>query len=446
VEVALRLTLNAMAAGGMYDQLGGGFHRYSTDGLWLVPHFEKMLYDNAQLARCYLHAWQLFGDDRHRRVAEETLDYLCCRMRHPRGGFFSAEDADSEGKEGAYYTWTLGQVKAVLPPPDVAFVTQAYGLTEQGQLDGANVLHESHVAPSDRARLHEVRTKLLKARDQRIHPARDEKILAGWNGLALAALSETAVTLGIERYAAAATETAEFISDVLIDADRRLIRSWKDGRVSGQAFLTDYAAVAQGLLALYAATFDERWFVTARALMDTVLEHFRRPAGGFFDTSDEHERLVTRPRSLYDGPTASGNSMTAAVLTRIAAYTGETRYADTAEETLDSAPALLSQAPVMFGQWLLAGLLAERGPVQVAVVGGLSHPAGEALLAPLRSLYRADIVLAARPAGRSTVIPMLQDREPPRGSPVAAWVCRRSTCSPPTDDPRRLIRLIDPTG
>ncbi len=450
-----------MAAGGMYDHLGGGFHRYSTDAYWLVPHFEKMLYDNAQLARCYLHAWQSLGRPRYRDVATETLDYLLREMQHPQGGFYSAQDADTPAGEGAYFTWTPAEVRAALTPEEADAVQSAYGLTEKGDYEGRNILHLPHEARAGReagagpadpgsqsgeeaALLSRAKAKLLRVRESRPRPARDDKIIASWNGLAIAALAEAASALGVAAHREAAERAGAFILSELCGrpGGGALAHSWKDGRVSGPGFLDDYACVAEGLLALYGCTFDEQWFVAARGLMDHLVEHFRRPAGGFYDTSRDHETLITRPRAVFDSPTPSGTSMASTVLLRMAALTGEDRYLDLADEAAASLAYEASRAPVMCGQWLSAALLAEAGVTEVAIVGDLSHPRGAALLTAARGTLRPLMVLAARPAGATSAIPLLADREPRPGEPATAWVCRRSTCAPPTGDPAELAGLL----
>ena len=443
LQVGVESALDAMAAGGIYDHLGGGFHRYATDESWLVPHFEKMLYDNAQLARCYLHAWQLLGKPRYRVVTEETLDYLLREMRHDRGGFFSAQDADSEGKEGAFFVWTLDDVRRVLTAEETRLIAATYGVKAQGDFEGANILHLLSEPGENGASLAAARTKLLSLRDQRVHPARDQKILAGWNGLALAALADAARGLALEQYREAAKRTGEFIARELIRTGDRLAHSWKDGRASGNGFLEDYACVVEGLLALYQTTVDERWFAAARGLIDAMIEYFRRPAGGFYDTSSDHETLITRPRSLQDSPTPSGNSMAATVLLKMAAYTGESSYWSLAEETLASATASAQKrAPVMFGQWLYAHLLAETGFTEVAIVGDLADAQTKALLRLLDGRFQPALVMAARPVGADSLISILKGREPGPGARAAAWVCRRFTCAPPTSDPDELRNLL----
>jgi hypothetical protein len=453
----IRTTLDAMAAGGIYDHLGGGFHRYSVDGSWLVPHFEKMLYDNAQLARCYLHAWQATGAPCYRRVAEETLDYLLRDMRDPAGGFYSAEDADSEGREGAFYTWTPTQLREALTPEEAEIAEQTYGVSAEGHLEGASVLHlndrgagepagsgtgAANVAPANVAR---IKAKLLEARGRRLRPARDDKILAAWNGLTLAALAEAGAALGTTRYLEAALKTGGFIRDNLIETSGLLAHSITAGRVSGEGFLDDYACVAEGFLALYQATFAEPWFVLAQRLCDTLAERFSDPGDGFYDTGPGHEALITRPRGLHDSPTAAGNSMAATVLLKMAAFTGEGRYWSLADEALDAMAATAAAAPTMAGQWLVAALMAETGLTEVALVGDLRSGQGRELLRVVTGRFRPLAVVAARPAGRPSVVPLLEAREPGPGH-SAAWVCRGTTCTAPTADPVELARLLERFG
>jgi uncharacterized protein YyaL (SSP411 family) len=442
LQVMIETTLDAMAAGGIYDQLGGGFHRYATDERWLVPHFEKMLYDNAQLARCYLHAWQVLGKPSYRMVAEETLDYLLREMSHSGGGFFSAQDADSEGREGASFVWTLEEIRRVLTPEEADLAATTYGMTAQGNFEGANILHVVVQAGESPDLMAAARAKLRAARENRVRPARDEKILAGWNGLALAALAEAARALPSQRYREAAERAGDFILRELLRPGYRVFHSWKDGRASGNGFLEDYTCLVEGLLALYQTTFAERWFAAARGLTDAMIECFRRPAGGFYDTSFDHETLITRPRSLQDSPTPSGNSMAAMVLLKMAAYTGENAYWTLAEETLDPMGPLVERAPLAFGNWLSAWHLAAEGLVEVAVVGDADHPNTRALISVVDDSFRPTQIAAARPPGAATIVPLLAGREPPPGGGAAAWVCRRSTCAAPTSDPEELLALL----
>ena len=386
----------------MYDHLGGGFHRYSTDGHWLVPHFEKMLYDNAQLARCYLHAWQYLGKPRYRTVVQQTLDYLLREMQHPRGGFFSAQDADTVEGEGAYFTWTPGRgagqrwTSRKRRPFE-----RTYGLTARGNFEGRNILHlpagfptPAHPEPASgdllRPRPGEAarrprdppQTRPRRQDTGRLERPGHRRPGGRRRGLRLARLpgggargpgssswSEMAGGPARGRRRGAGPRPAAPRSAA--GAGLRLLHSWKDGRTSGDAFLDDHACVAEGFLALYRCTFDERWFVAARDLVDGLLERFARPGGGFYDTSGDHETLITRPRAAYDSPTPTGTSMAATVLLKMAAYTGEARYRERAEEALASLAGVAAAAPVMSGQWLTAALLALEEPVEVAIVGDL---------------------------------------------------------------------------
>jgi uncharacterized protein len=439
-------TLEAMARGGIYDQLRGGFHRYSTDERWLVPHFEKMLYDNAQLARCYIHAWQATGHDLYRRVAEETLEYLIAEMRHPDGGFFSSQDADSEGEEGKFFVWTEGEVERALGREKTAILRHAYGLTGEGNFEGSNILRMVR-PPSDAGTASELavaRAELLALREKRVHPGRDDKILASWNGLTLAALADAARALGSDRFAGLAICLGNFLLREFMTADFKICRSWKDGRQKGQGFLEDYACLAEGFLALYQSTFDERWFLVARGLAESIIAGFARVEGGFYDTSTQHEDLVMRPRSLQDSPTPCGNSLAATVLLKMAAYTGDARYWDIAVQTLGMGAPAAARAPEVFGQWLCAHHLASLGLTEVAIVGAMDSPGANALTAALSGGYLPLVVSAARPAGVDSKIAILEDREPPAGIEAAAWVCTGQTCSAPVSTPVDLLRLLRP--
>ena len=363
-------TLDAMARGGLYDQLGGGFHRYATDLHWQVPHFEKMLTDNAQLARVYLQAWELTGTDEYRRIATETLDYLLREMADPSGGFYSAQDADSEGEEGRFFVWTPAQIASALEGSAEAqdgaaeLFCQAYGVTESGNFEGGTtVLHlqrplaelaaNTGIAVDElSARLAAMRARLLEGRERRERPARDEKVLAGWNGLALGAFAYAARVLESEEYRTAAERNAHFLLAEMTSPAGRLYRSWKDGRATLNGYLEDYAAVAGGLLDLFEATGRERWLEGAAALADAILEHFTDPAGGFFDTSDDHEQLIIRPKHVQDGAVPSGNSLAAGVMLRLTLHTGDGRYGQAAADGLRSVGPVLGRAPLGFAKWL----------------------------------------------------------------------------------------------
>ena len=479
----VRFTLEKMADGGIRDQLGGGFHRYATDSRWLVPHFEQMLYDNAQLARVYLHAYQAFSGDvsvRYREIAVGILDYMLRELRRDDGAFASSQDADTDGEEGATFTWSAAEIRDVLDD-DEAFdrFAAAFGVTEEGNWEGTNILSRVWSTPSDlpprddavlERSLADSRATLLEARSRRAQPARDDKALAAWNGLAIAAFAEAGRLLGEERYTAAAVDAAVAIVGGLLRLDGpaatsakrpfeiegssgeraarsvTLGRSWKDGRAVGSGILEDYADLADGLLALYETTFDERWFTLARQLADAILDKFVDPAGGFFDTAVDHEQLITRPKDPQDNATPSGGAMAATVLLRLAAFTGEGRYRDAAERGIGSVAPLASQYPTAFAQWLVAASFAAGDTVEIAVIGDPADSATRDLLEPVWSTWRPFQVLAvASPldAPRS-VIDLLHDRPRIDGRP-AAYVCRDFVCLIPVTTADRLIDQLRAT-
>jgi uncharacterized protein YyaL (SSP411 family) len=455
------LTLTRMASGGIYDQLGGGFHRYATDAEWLVPHFEKMLYDNALLARLYLHAWQVTRRPLFRRIAEETLDYLVREMRHTAGGFYSSQDADSEGEEGKYFLWTPREVKSVLGDQEGDLFCRYFDVTPAGNFEGKSILNvkldissEAAASRTDedrfRAAIEQGRERLLRAREERVKPGRDEKVLAGWNGLALAAFAEAAQVLGREDYRRVAERNAEFVLSEL-RRDGRLLRSWRatssgeTGQARLNAYLEDYAFCADGLLALYQATFDLRWFREARALADVMLAHFADSKAGFFDTSDDHEPLFVRPKALQDNAIPSGNAMAADVLLRLAAYTGADAYRRPAEEILAAMSPTLRQYPGGFGHWLSALAFCLAPPHEIALVGNPASADMRALLDVVFGRYRPyQVVALAVPGDQAAAdtIPLLADRELREGR-ASAYVCQRFVCLVPTTDPALLAQQLE---
>jgi uncharacterized protein YyaL (SSP411 family) len=426
-----------MAAGGIHDQLGGGFHRYATDAIWLVPHFEQMLYDNAQLARVYVHAFALTGDTRYRDVATGTLDYLLRELRRDDGTFAASQDADTEGVEGATFVWTAAEIREVLGD-DAPLFTAAYDVTEPGNWEGRTILRR--VLPigdeAQEARLGAARERLLEVRQKRAQPARDDKALAAWNGLAIAALAE-GDRLGDARYVDAAVTAAEALVAGLLRPDGRLGRSWKDGRATGEGVLEDYADLADGLLALYEATFDERWFVTARQLADTILDHFVDPAGGFFDTADDHEELITRPKDVQDNAVPAGGSMATGILLKLAALTGERRYRAAAERAIATVIPYLARYPTGFANWLSAAHLAVDGIDELAIVGPPDDGATAALIAVATTGFRPNLVLAVSADPSASAVSVLEGREQIDGLPTA-YVCRDFACRLPVTDPSAL--------
>jgi uncharacterized protein YyaL (SSP411 family) len=429
-------TLDAMARGGLYDQLGGGFHRYSVDDRWLVPHFEKMLYDNAQLARVYLHAWQVTGEPFYRAITEETLDYVAREMTDPAGGFYSTQDADSEGEEGKFFLWTADEIRTILGD-GANRVIEAYGVTERGNFEGSNIL-ELVGTFEERTALQRARQQLLDAREERVHPRRDDKVITSWNGLMLAAFAEAARVLARDDYRAIAERNAAFLLSELKRPDGRLYRTWKDGVAKGNGYLADYTHLIEGLLELYPSTFDPQYYSAARGLADGMIEHFTaQDAAGFYDTSNDHETLIARPRELQDNATPSGNGMAALVLQRLAGLAVEPRYTEMARESIISIQPLLARHALGFGQWLMALDFALSHPREIAIVG--NGKGAQALLEAATAGYRPHHIVAL---GDSNGIPLLRSREP-IDCRAAAYVCVDSTCRPPVTDPAELRAQLD---
>jgi uncharacterized protein len=426
-------TLTAMASGGMYDQVGGGFARYSVDQFWLVPHFEKMLYDNALLARAYLHGWQVTGDPLFRTVTEETLDWALREMRAPEGGFYSALDADSEGEEGKFYVWTVEELRAALgDAPDADEAIAWFGATERGNFEGRNIPVRGPGWPERRD---EWRRCLYEVRAQRVWPGLDDKRLTSWNALMISALAEAGAVLERPDYLDAARDCAEFLLGSLRDEDGRLLRTWKDGRARLNAYLEDHAFLLEALLTLYEASFEPRWFGEARALADTMAERFADDeAGGFFETSSDHEQLVARRKDLEDHPIPSANASAAYGLLRLGALTGEHEYEERAVSVLRLLHELAAKHPQAFGHLLQALDFHLAQVKEVALVGDDLR----ALARVVRGAFRPHLVVAG---GEADGVPLLRDRPLVDGRP-AAYVCQRFACQAPVTEPEELERLL----
>jgi uncharacterized protein YyaL (SSP411 family) len=431
-------TLDAMLAGGIHDQIGGGFARYSVDAVWLVPHFEKMLYDNALLARAYLHGWQNLGHERYRRVCEATLDWMLKEMRGPEGGFYSALDADSEGVEGRFYVWTPAQIEAVLGAEQARPLIEYYGVSEGGNFEGANILHLAHGADGpEPAGLDAARQALYEARAQRVWPGLDDKRLTAWNALAIAALAEAGAVLGREDYVVAAAACADFLLERLRDSDGHLLRSFKDGDARLNGYLEDHAFLLEALLTLYESTFAPRWFELAEALAETMIERFGDAGrGGFYSTSSDHEQLIARRKEIGDHPIPSGNSSAAVGLLRLAALSGDARYEEQGIGVLRLFAKPATEHPETFAH-LLRALDFRLSPTrEVALVGTeLSE-----LTSTVRSAFRPHIVLAGGPED-STQPPLLRDRAAVDGQPTA-YVCENFACQLPVTTPAALENLL----
>ncbi|MBK8024793.1 MAG: thioredoxin domain-containing protein [Chloroflexi bacterium] len=450
----LTLTLRTMARGGIYDQLGGGFHRYSVDAVWLVPHFEKMLYDNAQLSRLYLHAYQHTGDAFFKSIATEVYDYILREMTSPEGGFYSTTDADSEGEEGKFFVWSKAELESLLGD-DAPIAIEYWGVSARGNFEGHNILFvpNDDAVVAERlglsvealgARLIAIKDRLFAARAQRVPPGLDDKILTAWNGMMLASLAEAARVLDRDDYRVAAVRCAEFFERTLRTGDDMLRRTYKDGQARIDGFLEDYANWIDGLLELYQTTFDRRWFAWARALADHALAAFRADDGGFFDSGDDHERLIARPRSLQDNATPAGASMFAKCLIRLNAYTGVDAYAEAAQRALSLLTAAMREYPQAFGEALNAVDMLVGGLAEVAVVGDPLDEATRALLDVVRKPYRPNAIaaLAVNPVeGEDELIPLLSYRAMRAGQPTV-YVCRHFTCQMPVTTPEAVAGLL----
>jgi len=424
----LRVSLAEMADGGIHDQLAGGFARYSVDDQWLVPHFEKMLYDNAQLARLYLWAGVELGEERFVEVARSTLNYLVTDMRHPDGGFYSAEDADSEGVEGKFYVWTTNELEEVLGPADAAVAASYFGASPHGNFEGSNILYRPGGQPwTDQ--LETIRLALLEHRNTRVRPGLDDKVVAAWNGLAIRAFAEAGAALDDDSYIAAARSAARFVLDQMV-VDGELRRSWRGGRSGGGGFLEDHAALATGLFALYAATGELEWFHAAEKMTLSIPERFSDPDGGFFDTPVDGEALIKRPKSPTDNPSPSGNALAAEALAILAGYTGSAELHDLAVNAVRAVGALMGRYPSMVGHHLavLHSMLTGK---ELAVVGN----GPEQFVRVYWERFRPNVILAVS-NDDTEPIPLLSGRSDP--GRTLAYVCQGHVCDLPTADPDLL--------
>jgi uncharacterized protein YyaL (SSP411 family) len=446
----VEITLDAMGHGGIYDQIGGGFARYSVDDVWLVPHFEKMLYDNALLARTYLHAWQALGHDRYRRVCEETLTWALREMRGPEGGFHSALDADSEGEEGRFYLWRPEQIREALDgvgsPRLADDLIAYYGVTDAGNFEGRNILHVPggpQAEPPDG--LEEARRALYTYRSRRAWPGKDDKRLCSWNALMIGALAEAGAAIPCDEYLDAAVACAEFVWRDLRDDGGRLLRTYKDGRAHLAAYLEDYAYLVEALLTLYEATFDVRWFDAARETADRMIELFADPdRGGFFTTAHDHEELVVRRKDVDDHPIPSGNSAAAFGLLRLAALTGEHEYERHATCVFRLLHGAAAGHPQALAHLLCAMDFHFAAVKEVALVGQPSGDGLGELAAVVRSGFRPHVVLAGGPEGVERP-ELMRERTAVDGRP-AAYVCENFACRRPVTEPAALAAALDDAG
>jgi uncharacterized protein len=453
---AVLLTCDRMARGGVYDQIGGGFHRYSVDSQWLVPHFEKMLYDNAEIPRLYLEAYQVTGEPWLRRVAVDTLDYVLRDMRHPEGGFFSATDADSEGEEGRYFVWTPAEVAPVVDPADEELVCRYWDISEEGNFEGKSIAHVTldvgqvaklfHRSPEDAARaIERARVRLLAARAERVPPLRDEKILVSWNALMIGTLAEAGRVLREARFVAAAAAAADFIW-THIRSGEALLHGWTAGRAKQGAFLDDHAYLASALIDLYEATFDRVHLQRARELVGALERRFRDDrGGGYFFSAHDEEQLIARTKSGADGSLPSGNAVAAMALLRLHHLTGESGYGERAEEILRLYHDDAAQNPFAFATYLQALEFHLEGPSEVVVIGRRDAPDADPLWAEVASAYLPNRILVAAEPGEPTPLAPARDRPAVDGR-ATAYVCRNFTCSAPVTEPAALRPLLQPGG
>lgn len=450
----VNVSLTAMARGGIYDQLGGGFHRYSVDERWLVPHFEKMLYDNALLARLYLEAYQATGNPYYRRIVEETLGYVRREMLDPEGGFYSSQDADSEGEEGRFFVWTPDQVEAVLGRESGKLFCGYFDVTPSGNFEGHNILHPRiDIAAYSRTTglpveklqtiLAEARRKLFEKREERIKPGRDEKVLSAWNGMMLTAFAEAGFALGDAALLEVAQRNAQFLTSQLL-VDGRLLRSWKHGKAKLNAYLEDHAQVIEGLIATYQATGVTRWLEAAQQLMEIQLKKFwDAGTGDFYFTSSDHETLLVRQKEYFDNATPSGNSVSCLNLLRLSLLLGQPQYRQIAEQMLSRMGAALGGYASALGYWLQA-LDFFFGPVREIALIGPDGPEKTALIRPLRERFVPNKVIATVEkvdAEMAEKIPLLAGKVALEGQ-ATAYVCRDYACQAPVTDAEGLEKLL----
>ncbi|HTR63212.1 MAG TPA: thioredoxin domain-containing protein [Candidatus Binataceae bacterium] len=452
----VRHTLKKMARGGIYDQIGGGFHRYSVDERWLVPHFEKMLYDNALLARIYADAGRALNEPEFLVTSREILDYVLREMTSPEGGFYSSQDADSEGEEGKFFVWTPGEVEKIVGPELAPLAERYFDISDEGNFEGENILHRT-IEPADAARMFKkseeeieaaiktIREKMLAAREKRVHPGRDEKVLVAWNAMMISAFAEGYRAHHEPRYLAAARRACDFIMSRMSDGTS-LKRSYKDGQARFNAYLEDYALLAGAMVDLYEASLEARYLEQARQLTDIIIGRFLdREKGGFFFTSDDHEALITRSKAAFDGSTPSGNSAAVMVLLRLAEYTGVGRYRTEAERALRLFREFIEKQPFGFSHMLEAVDLYHRGATEIAVVGDSSSDEFQQWLERLGLLYVPNVALFVADsngtAANGELPEQLRGKRAVDGK-LTAYVCRERTCTAPITEFKELAKEL----
>ena len=448
-------TCRQMAEGGMYDQLGGGFHRYSVDAQWLVPHFEKMLYDNALLSRLYLHVFQLTKDDFARRIAQETLDYVVREMTDPVGGFYSSQDADSEGVEGKFFVWSREEIIDALGEDDGKLFCEYFDVTERGNFEGMNILHVPSSREDTARRLDvsveklskvidEGRRKLFDIRERRVKPGRDEKVLTAWNGLMLGSFAEGAAILNRTDYQQVAEANASFLLDQMQDGNL-LLRTYKDGKAKLNGYLEDYACFIDGLISLYESTGKLRWLQAAVSLADKMIEQFwDEDAGGFYFTGKAHEELIVRSKEFLDNATPSGNSIAVLSLLRLSLLTGNQDYHRRATDVLRLMANQIRRYPSAFGFALCTLDFYLDSPLEIAIVGAASDSRLDELVRTVWQTYLPNRVVALGTESHpeaAALVPLLRERNTLNDQPTA-FVCETYTCQTPVHSPGELVKQL----
>jgi len=439
--------LDAMSRGGMYDVVGGGFSRYSVDNFWRTPHFEKMTYDNAQLALAYLHGYLVTGNTDYRRICEETLDFVLRELTHSEGGFFSSLDADSEGKEGKFYVWTQEELEATLGS-DFDLFKAAYGIAPSGNWEGKTILQRaidtSTLATRFKMEREEItqnlsncHQRLLEMRSSRVRPATDDKVLVMWNSLMFKAFAEAGRYLGRQDYIQVAIRNARFLLNNLYINDR-LHRSWREGQTKHNAYLEDYAGLVLALLALYQSDPNKEWYLWALKLADEMIEHFTDPNGGFFDTRNDHETLLVRPKDIQDNATPSGNALAATALLELAAFGDRLHWRDLAEKMLSSVYGAMLRYPTAFAQWLCAADFAVGPTREVAIIGDAQHTETKSLLSTLWKTFRPRQVTAISNYPPEPDAPALLKDRPLLNDLPTAYVCQGFVCLQPVNSPTEM--------
>lgn len=453
-------TLDAMHRGGLYDHIGFGFARYSTDEKWLVPHFEKMLYDNALLALAYLETYQITGNPRFGRVAKEIFNYVLRDMTSPEGGFYSAEDADSEGVEGKFYVWQPAEIVDILGEVDGEIFCRYYDITPQGNFEGTsipNLIGQNPLQFADELDisleelidgLEKCRKQLFLEREKRIHPYKDDKILTAWNGLMIAALARGARVLQSDRYLEAASKTTKFVLHKLQRVDGRLLARYREGEAAYPAYLEDYAFMAWGMLELYEATFEAAYIQKAVALTDAMIDLFHDNQGGFFFYGQDGEQLLSRPKEIYDGAIPSGNSVATVNLFRLARLTGNTRYEELAKQQLQTFASQVERYPAGYSFFMMGAYLDQEPPLEIVLAGKKDDPSLKKMIRVAQQAFLPQAVLLVRYEDENIneeLLPLLEGKTSVKGQ-AAAYICKNFACQPPITDVDQLLQALQTTS